>query len=358
MILKAELQENERQLTNGEIDENAYNRSKQTILKTWINKPTKAVETEPSNAGSMPSLYTVLQLKPNATETEIKSNYKKLALEHHPDKNGGIETEEWYNISKAYEILLDEDKRALYNNYGTIHDLGKTSLNAFVGGDSWIPYIGNLEIGLWLASVMEDGRSPELEMMNSPKQKERRVSRIVRHLQDKLQQFPNEDHAEFESFKKSLSQEAQKLSAEPNGQNLLSLLGEIYITRAEAHLYGFPMTTILNGYSRVINGFSFALGLISGYYKTKGGSSGMDEKETNEVIWQLAKSEISSIAHETSDKVLSDKSFLANHLSILGEVWKETGEPSKKKNTSFTRNCMFFIFMLINLRFIPNRFIF
>lgn len=39
-------------------------------------------------------LYDILQLKPEATEAEIKLSYKKLALKHHPDKNGGIETEE------------------------------------------------------------------------------------------------------------------------------------------------------------------------------------------------------------------------------------------------------------------------
>ena len=47
-----------------------------------VNKP-KATE-----------LYDILQLNPDATEAEIKSNYKKLALEHHPDKNNGVETEE------------------------------------------------------------------------------------------------------------------------------------------------------------------------------------------------------------------------------------------------------------------------
>ncbi|CAG8580016.1 7035_t:CDS:2 [Ambispora leptoticha] len=330
MSLQAALQENERRLKNGEIDKNEYSISKQEILKTWLNKSSK---TEPSNAESKPketSLYIALQLEPNATEAEIKSNYKKLALKHHPDKNGGIETEEWNKISKAYEILSNEDKRAIYDNYGTIHDLGKASLNVHVGGDSWIPYIGNLEIGLWLASVVEDGSSPELKMINSSEQRERRhitrVSRIARHLQDKLHQFPNNDHAEFKSFKESLSQEAQKLSTEPNGKRLLSLLGEIYVSRAEAHQNRFPMATMLNGFNGAINSFSFASGLVSGYLKAKRRPSGMNEKETNEVIWQLAKSEISSIARETSDKVLSDKSYFANNLYILGKVWKDVGK--------------------------------
>lgn len=39
-------------------------------------------------------LYAILQLEPNATEAEIRSSYRRLALKHHPDKNDGIVTEE------------------------------------------------------------------------------------------------------------------------------------------------------------------------------------------------------------------------------------------------------------------------
>ena len=42
-------------------------------------------------------LYEILQLKPDATDAEIRSSYKKLALKHHPDKNNGIETKEVLN---------------------------------------------------------------------------------------------------------------------------------------------------------------------------------------------------------------------------------------------------------------------
>ncbi len=45
-------------------------------------------------AVNKPDLYAILELKPDATKAEIRSNYRKLALKHHPDKNGDIETEE------------------------------------------------------------------------------------------------------------------------------------------------------------------------------------------------------------------------------------------------------------------------
>ena len=48
-----------------------------------------------------PDLYEVLQVTHDATEAEIKSNYKKLSLIYHPDKNGGNKTEE-----VKYQILF------------------------------------------------------------------------------------------------------------------------------------------------------------------------------------------------------------------------------------------------------------
>jgi DnaJ-class molecular chaperone len=47
---------------------------------------------------------------------DIKRAYYKLALIHHPDKNGGTETPEWNNISQAYNVLSNERLRYLYDN--------------------------------------------------------------------------------------------------------------------------------------------------------------------------------------------------------------------------------------------------
>jgi hypothetical protein len=162
---------------------------------------------------------------------------------------------------------------------------GKVSFNVYVGGDSWIIYIGNLEIGLWFVSVMENGNSPELEMIDSAVRKERRhdrVSNIVRYLQDKLNQFPNKDNSEtgeFKLFEERLFQEAQKLSVEPNGRNLLSLLGDIYLSKAEIHLKRSFATTMVDGYNRFVDNFSFASGLVYGYLKAKKEPSRMNEME-------------------------------------------------------------------------------
>lgn len=61
-------------------------------------------------------LYKLLDLPKDCSETEIKKAYRKLAIKHHPDKGG--DPEKFKEISKAYEILSDPDKRRIYDEHG------------------------------------------------------------------------------------------------------------------------------------------------------------------------------------------------------------------------------------------------
>jgi DnaJ-class molecular chaperone len=66
-------------------------------------------------------LYNDLCINKNATLTEIKKAYKKLALKFHPDKNQTNKDEaesKFKIISKAYEILSDTEKKKLYDKFG------------------------------------------------------------------------------------------------------------------------------------------------------------------------------------------------------------------------------------------------
>ena len=58
---------------------------------------------------SKENLYDILQVSKDASETEIKKAYRKLAIKHHPDKGGDEET--FKKISEAYGILSDKDKK-------------------------------------------------------------------------------------------------------------------------------------------------------------------------------------------------------------------------------------------------------
>ena len=64
--------------------------------------------------------YEVLGVSRTATDVEIKSAYRKLALKHHPDRNPGDHAaeEKFKESAEAYSVLADPDKRHLYDRYG------------------------------------------------------------------------------------------------------------------------------------------------------------------------------------------------------------------------------------------------
>jgi len=64
--------------------------------------------------------YEILEVSRTATDQEIKSSYRKLALKFHPDRNQGDKKaeEKFKEAAEAYAILSDSDKRARYDRFG------------------------------------------------------------------------------------------------------------------------------------------------------------------------------------------------------------------------------------------------
>ena len=68
----------------------------------------------------MADYYSLLGVSRDADADEIKKAYRRLALQHHPDRNQGSKEAEarFKEITEAYEVLRDPDKRAVYDRYG------------------------------------------------------------------------------------------------------------------------------------------------------------------------------------------------------------------------------------------------
>ena len=70
---------------------------------------------------SQKDFYEVRGIERNASSEDIKKAYRKLAIKYHPDKNPGDQKaeEKFKEISAAFEVLKDEEKR---QKYGKVED--------------------------------------------------------------------------------------------------------------------------------------------------------------------------------------------------------------------------------------------
>ncbi len=87
--------------------------------------------------------YQILGLTKSATEVDIKKAYRKLALQYHPDKNKGdkLAEEKFKEVTKAYEVLSDSQKRQTYDQFGEAAFEG-ASAGGFGGPGQGSPFGG------------------------------------------------------------------------------------------------------------------------------------------------------------------------------------------------------------------------
>jgi molecular chaperone DnaJ len=116
----------------------------------------------------MVNFYTTLGLSNDASPEEIKKAYRKLVIEYHPDKTSGDKQKEEHfkQISHAYSVLSDPDKRSNYDTFGcentadieveNVDDLLSDLMGAILGGGGGL-FSGNLGGGIEIINLAVGG---------------------------------------------------------------------------------------------------------------------------------------------------------------------------------------------------------
>ncbi|XP_057810897.1 uncharacterized protein LOC131025246 [Salvia miltiorrhiza] len=149
--------------------------------------------------------YNILRVSRSATEEDLKKSYKRLAMKWHPDKNA-VNTKEaeakFKQISEAYDVLSDSQKRQIYDLYGEeglksgLHAPPKDRDSGYGGGaaagfkfsprdaeDIFEEFFGGSAAGggggLKKAAVMESKLACSLEELYKGSRRKMKISRIV-----------------------------------------------------------------------------------------------------------------------------------------------------------------------------------
>ncbi|KAJ3783442.1 X-domain of DnaJ-containing-domain-containing protein, partial [Lentinula aff. detonsa] len=330
----------------------------------------------------------ILGVSVTTTTDKIEKAYRiRLAIKHHPDKNPDdpLAEERFKSIVIAYQTLSDRQLRSKYNEFGPKESAPEGGFvdpeevfAAIFGGERFVGIIGQISLARDMkaalqeaedaeeteggeASRIQDGKGrPVLSEEEKAKKEEQkrkkaaeraaaraeRVEKLVENLERKLGIFTESatginDEDVTRSWKETCELEAQELSHESYGSELLQAIGFAYVSKSKHFLATNQSFLGVGGWLHNVQGkyhvFSETVSTLRAAIEIKAlekaGNLSPSERQKleeqaaekgSQVLFKAAKLKIDSILRELCDR--EEKAVLrAVALQILGEVYGSLG---------------------------------
>lgn len=303
-------------------------------------------------------LYAALEIPRDATQAQVTKAYYKLAKRYHPDKNpDNPEAEERFKqISEAYQILSDPEKRRTYDQFGTTSDDMEDPMVLFrmlFGGGRFEDFFATP-----LASMAQPGdESKTEEQLQAEYQKRHQeaIDGLAIKLSERLQRIINDGclTSPDPKTREYLFAEAVEMSEAPGGAELLSLVGYVYVQMAKQYsssFLGIPaFFARAHDRGHLIKVTMSAIGSAAKMASIEDPEANPEAAvaQTLKTIWKAGKLEIEISLRDVCNTILGPlqeqkaKAQLGNMvkaLKLLGTIFKDVGVKAMREQhvTDFT----------------------
>ncbi|CAA9986205.1 DnaJ protein, putative [Plasmodium knowlesi strain H] len=270
-------------------DSSSKNSSSKKSSKIGIGLDGKGVFNSESPEGNPicvdTTYYDILNVKPTATFSEIKSSYYKLALKWHPDKKGDDPEAKvkFQKINEAYQVLSDSERRADYNKYGLNATKDMVVIDPSLlfmmlySSDELSDYVGTLRVAFFIKlafecnSTIEDIQTQGGKMFSEMEvEQSKREIELALLLRKRLQPYVDGDTKWVERMEKEISD----LLDSSFSSSILESIGWNYRNSASSFIaevttlwgMGATLPNIQAQKRSVQNNFGLATSLISTFF--------------------------------------------------------------------------------------------